>query len=74
MLFYLIALDSDYCKFPAQGGVMSAVEGALVLVKGNRVGNLYVLFGNMVTGGVAMFPQMNNTLSQQVFDTCEWVT
>lgn len=33
---------------------MSAVKGALVLVKGNRVGNLYVLFGNIVIGGVAM--------------------
>lgn len=47
-------MDSDNCKFSAQGEVMSAVKGALVLVKGNRIGNLYVLFGNIVTSGVTM--------------------
>ena len=42
-LVSLGALDSDGCKFSAEGGVMKVVKGALVLMRGNRVGNLYVL-------------------------------
>ncbi|XXG79643.1 hypothetical protein AAC387_Pa09g0672 [Persea americana] len=53
-LVSLGALDSDGYKFLAEGGVMKVVKGALVLMRGNRVGNLYVLSGNTVTGGAGV--------------------
>ena len=39
-LIYLGVVDSDGCKFSAKGGVVKVVKGALILMKGNRVGNL----------------------------------
>ncbi|KAJ8633371.1 hypothetical protein MRB53_026707 [Persea americana] len=53
-LISLGALDSDGCKFSGEGGVIKVVKGALVLMRGNRVGNLYVLSGNIVTGKAAL--------------------
>ena len=53
-LISLGALDFDGCKFLAEGGVMKVVKGALVLMRANRVGNLYVLSGNTVTGGATV--------------------
>ena len=50
----LSALNSDGCKFSAEGGVMKVVKGALVLIKGNRVGNLYLLSGNTILSGAAI--------------------
>ena len=54
-LVSLGALDSDGCKFSAEGRVMKVVKGALVLMRGNKVGNLYILSGNTITGGAAVF-------------------
>ena len=45
------ALDSESYKFSAEGGVMKVVKGTLVLMRSNRVGNLYILFRNSVIGG-----------------------
>lgn len=42
-LIWLGTLDSNGCKFTAEGGIMKVSKGALVLMKGNRLGNLYVL-------------------------------
>ncbi|XXG45986.1 hypothetical protein AAC387_Pa02g0931 [Persea americana] len=53
-LISLSALDSNGCKFSAEGGVMKVVKGTLVLMSGNRVENLYVLSENSITGGDAM--------------------
>ncbi|XXG45985.1 hypothetical protein AAC387_Pa02g0930 [Persea americana] len=53
-LISLGALDSYGCKLSVEGGVMKVVKGALVLMRGNRVGNLYVLSENIVIGGAVM--------------------
>ena len=67
-LISLGALDSDGCKFSAEGGVMKVVKGALVFMRGNRVGNLYVLSGNTVTGGAAV----SSLDDQESVSTCLW--
>ena len=73
-LISLGALDSDGYKFSAEGGVMKVVKGALVLMRDNRVGNLYVLFENIITGGATSLPQMPMNLSQRAYGTCVSVT
>ena len=46
--------DSNGSKVSAEGGVIKVVKGALVLTRGNRVGNLYISSGNTITSGVAV--------------------
>jgi len=53
-LISLGALDSAGCMYTAQGGAMKISRGALVLMKGQKVGNLYKLIGDTVVGGVAI--------------------
>lgn len=38
---------------------MKILKGALVVIKGKKVGNLYVLLGNTVTGGTAVFTSID---------------
>jgi hypothetical protein len=44
------ALDTIGCKIVQQNGVLTVIRGALVVMKGNKVGNLYHLAGETVTG------------------------
>lgn len=47
-------LDSNGCKSPAEGGVRKVVKDAMVLIRGNRGWNLYVLSENIVIGVAAV--------------------
>ena len=42
-LISLGAFDSDDCKFSVEGGVVKVMKCVLVLLKGKRVRNFYVL-------------------------------
>lgn len=53
-LISLGTLDSNGCRFAAEGGVLKVVRASLVLMKGNKHGNLYILMGKTVTGSVAV--------------------
>lgn len=46
------ALDSNGCKYTAEGGMMKVSKGALVVMKGKRVGNFDE--GSTVKGGAAV--------------------
>jgi hypothetical protein len=43
------ALDTIGCKIVQQNGVLTVIHGALVVMKGSKVGNLYHLAGETVT-------------------------
>ena len=47
-------LDSQGFKINIKDGLLKVVDGALVLLKGTRRGNLYFLQGNTITGGAAV--------------------
>lgn len=49
-LISLGTLDTNGCKCIAEGGVMKVVKGALVLMKGAKVGSLYSLQGSTMVG------------------------
>ncbi|KAM1003335.1 hypothetical protein ACFX2C_003672 [Malus domestica] len=53
-LISLGALESKGLKITMEGGVLKAVYGALVVMKGTRRNNLYFLQGNTVIGGAAV--------------------
>ncbi|CAL9003833.1 unnamed protein product, partial [Prunus brigantina] len=53
-LISLGALESKGLKITMEGGVLKAVHGALVVMKGTRRNNLYFLQGSTVTGGAAV--------------------
>jgi hypothetical protein len=48
------ALDTNDCKIVQENGVMKVIRGALVVMKGSKVGNLYHLAGEIVTGEAAV--------------------
>jgi len=49
-LFSLGVLESSGYKIIMHGGVLRAIRGALVVLRGTRKGNLYFLDGSIVTG------------------------
>lgn len=49
-LISLGSLEAHGCKYSAEGGVLKISKGALVLMKANRSGSLYVLQGSIVAG------------------------
>ncbi|KAG9454909.1 hypothetical protein H6P81_007813 [Aristolochia fimbriata] len=54
-LISLGALDSNGCSFNTTGGIMKVKKGSMVIMKGEKkVGNLYHLIGNTITGGAAV--------------------
>ncbi|BBN70037.1 hypothetical protein Prudu_1364S000100, partial [Prunus dulcis] len=53
-LISLGALESKGLKITMEGGVLKAVYGALVVMKGTRRNNLYFLQGSTVIGGAAV--------------------
>ncbi|KAK3029672.1 hypothetical protein RJ639_039164 [Escallonia herrerae] len=52
-LISLGTLDSNGCSSRAAGGVMRIMKGALVVMKGLKQNNLYLLQGSTVTGAAA---------------------
>jgi hypothetical protein len=48
-LFSLKVLESSGSKIIMHGGVLRAIHGALVVLRGTRIGNLYFLDGSTVT-------------------------
>ena len=57
-LISLGTLESLGCRYSAEGGVLKVSKGALVLMKANRVGSLYILQGSVVTGSAAVSSSM----------------
>ena len=53
-LISLGTLDSLGYGYSGKGGVLKVSKGALVVMKGEKTGNLYRLIGNTVTGGAAI--------------------
>lgn len=50
-LIYVGALDSKGCKCTTAGGVIKVVRGAMVVMKGEKVENLYKLKENTIVDG-----------------------
>jgi transposase InsO family protein len=48
------ALDTNGCKIVQENEVIKVIRGALVVMKGSKVGNLYHLAGETVTGEAAV--------------------
>lgn len=65
-LISLGALDSKDFKITIEGGVLKVVYGALVLMKGVRRGNLYLLQGSTVVGRAST---VSDTSNETVTDT-----
>ncbi|KAK2981165.1 hypothetical protein RJ640_024388 [Escallonia rubra] len=53
-LISLGTLDSIDCSISIKGGVMKVSKGAMVIMKGQKTGNLYKLIGNTVIGGASV--------------------
>jgi hypothetical protein len=65
-LISLGTLDSLDYGYSAKDGVMKITKGAMVIMKGKKIGNLYKLLGDTVIGGAAMStlaePNNDNTV------------
>ncbi|KAK2976787.1 hypothetical protein RJ640_027623 [Escallonia rubra] len=53
-LISLGTLDSIDCSISIKCGVMKVNKGAMVIMKGQKIGNLYKLIGNTVIGGASV--------------------
>ncbi|KAG9453140.1 hypothetical protein H6P81_006044 [Aristolochia fimbriata] len=53
-LISLGTLDSIGCKYSAEGGAMKVSRGVLTVMKGRKIGTLYVLDGSTVTGSTTV--------------------
>jgi len=53
-LISLGPLESNGCRYSAEGGVLTTSKGALVLIKGVRCGSLYILQGSTAVGSAAV--------------------
>ena len=53
-LISLGTLDSNGCKFSAEGGVLRVSKGALIMMKAKKAGSLYILQGSTITGSAAV--------------------
>jgi hypothetical protein len=65
-LISLGTLDSLGYGYLAKDGVMKITKGAMVIMKGKKIGNLYKLPGDTITGGAAVStlaePNNDNTV------------
>jgi hypothetical protein len=65
-LISLGTLDSLGYGYSAKDGVMKITKGAMVIMKGKKIGNLYKLLGDTVTGGAVVStsvePNNDNTV------------
>ncbi|KAK2984965.1 hypothetical protein RJ640_003699 [Escallonia rubra] len=53
-LISLGTLDSIDCRISIKGGVMKVSKGAMMIMKGQKIRNLYKLIGNTVIGGASV--------------------
>ncbi|KAK2987579.1 hypothetical protein RJ640_027880 [Escallonia rubra] len=53
-LISLGTLDSIDCSISIKGGVMKVNKGAVVIMKSQKIGNLYKMIGNTVIGGASV--------------------
>ncbi|KAK3037671.1 hypothetical protein RJ639_030615 [Escallonia herrerae] len=53
-LISLGTLDSIDCSISIKGGVMKVSKDAMVIMKGQKIGNLYKLIGNTIIGGASV--------------------
>ena len=53
-LISLGSLKEKGCKFQSDGGVLRVSKGALTIMRGKRVGNLYFLQGSTVIGSASV--------------------
>ena len=53
-LISLGIIESNGCKYSAKGGVLKIFKGALVFMKGERRGSLYILQGSTVTASTVV--------------------
>ena len=53
-LISLGALETNGCRIIMENGVLKVTKGAMVVMKGLRQGNLYILQGTIVTGVAAV--------------------
>ncbi|KAK3020800.1 hypothetical protein RJ639_047756 [Escallonia herrerae] len=53
-LIFLVTLDSIDCSISIKGGVMKVSKGAMVIMKGQKTGNLYKLIGKTVIGAASV--------------------
>ncbi|GKV28505.1 hypothetical protein SLEP1_g37549 [Rubroshorea leprosula] len=49
-LISMIELDSKGCRYSCEGGVLKVSKGALVILKGKKVGGLYHVQGSTING------------------------
>ena len=61
-LISLGTLDSQGCKYSAEGGVLKVSKGALIVIKGKLVNGLYLLQGSTVVGAAAVSSSHNSEL------------
>jgi hypothetical protein len=54
------ALDTNGCKIVQENGVIKVIRGVLVVMKGSKVGNLYHLASETVTGEAAVSTSANS--------------
>lgn len=60
-LISLSALEDKGCSFSGRGGVLKISHGQLVMLKGIRKGNLYILEGDTVVGHAAVVETTDDT-------------
>ncbi|GKV43027.1 hypothetical protein SLEP1_g50368 [Rubroshorea leprosula] len=53
-LISMSELDSKGCRYSYEGGILKVSKGALVILKGKKVGGLYHLQGSTINGTCAM--------------------
>ena len=53
-LISLRSLEEKGCKFQSDGEVLRVSKGALTIMRGKRVGNLYFLQGSTITGSASV--------------------
>jgi len=59
-------LESNRCKYSAEGGVLKISKGVLVLIKGVRRGSLYIIRGSTVIGSAAVTTPSSEVDSTQL--------
>ena len=62
-LISLGVLNSQGCKYSAQGGVLTVSKGALIVIKGRLINGLYLLQGSTITFDVLVSSSSNLNLN-----------
>jgi len=63
-LISLCTLESNDCRYSAEGGVLKVSKGAFVLMKGVRCDSLYILQGSTVKDTAVVTTSLSNDLTQ----------